>query len=91
MPAKEILIGDTLQVTWVSSATVPSEATAVIYNGSDTAVSSITMTSSGNGHYYADYTVPSSAQYMVAETTVYVNSLPYKKRTPFRITKGDVR
>lgn len=90
MLPKNILIGDTVKITWVSSATVPSSAYAAIYNGSETLVNSVAMTSSGNGHYFANYTVPGSAQWMVAETHVVINSLPYKKRTKFQVVKQEV-
>ncbi len=88
--SKEVLIGDTVKITWVSSGTTMSPATTVIYNGSETAVSSISMTSSGNGHYYANYTVPDSAQWMVAETVMVTNSFPYKRRTKFRVVRKEV-
>ena len=88
---KQVLIGDTIKVTWVSSATVPSQATMIIRNGSDTAVSSVAMISSGSGHFYANYTIPDSgSQYYVAETIVFVSSLQYKKRTKFKAILGEV-
>ena len=87
---KHILVGDTLKVTWVNSGSTASEATAVIFNGDEVAVNSVTMISSGNGHYYANYTVPTSAQWMVAETCVWVNSLSYRRRTKFRVVTQEV-
>ena len=87
---KEFLVGDTLKVTWVSSGTSPSQANHAIYNGAEVLVNSETMTDSGDGHWYSNYTVPNSNQNMVAETVVWVNSYPYKKRTPFKVTRQEV-
>lgn len=85
------LIGDTIRVTWVSSGTVPDSITAAIYNGQEVLVESGSMVSSGNGHYYYNFTIPDSGQqFYVAETVSYVNSLPYKRRVRFKAILSEV-
>lgn len=83
------LIGDTIQITWVDSGVTPSGITAAIYNGSDTLINSETMTSSGNGHYFADYTIPNTPGFYVAETIATINSKPYKNRVFFKAVEED--
>lgn len=88
---KQVLVGNTVKITWVSSATVASQATARLLDGSDTMVESVAMTSSGNGHYYANIIIPSSGdRHYVAETTIWVNSFSYKKRSKIRAILEEV-
>lgn len=85
---KSTLIGNTIKITWIdSSISVADSADFTIYSGSETVVNTGTLTSSGNGHYYANYTIPSSYDngYYVAETLVNVGGLPYKKKLTFKI------
>jgi len=84
------LVGDTFQVTWVNSGVTPTSLVAAVYNGSETMIDSGTMTSSGNGHYYYDHTVSSSAGFYVAETVATINSAPYKRRIRFKAVNGEV-
>jgi len=86
---KKFLIGNTLKVTWVNSGVTPSAISAAIYNGSDTLVNSVAMTSSGNGHYYSPYTLPNTPGYFVAETLATVSSNPYKDRMRFKAVTGE--
>ena len=84
------LVGDTLTVTWVSSGVAPTTIAAAIYNGSDSMVNSISMTSSGNGHYYSTYTIPNTPGYYVAQTLATISGKPYKDRMKFKIVTGEV-
>ena len=86
----EKLIGDTIKVTWVSSGDVPSPILALIYTSSETLVSSVSMTSSGNGHYYSNYTIPNTPGFYVAETLATLDSLPYKRRVAFKAVTQEV-
>jgi len=81
---KKKLIGNTIKVTWVSSGITPSAISLSIFNGSDTLVNSLSMTSSGNGHYYGLYTLVNTLGYYVAQTDATVASKPYKKRFAFK-------
>ena len=83
------LIGDTLKVTWVSSGVTPSTLYSALYDGSDTLVSSLSMTGSGNGHYFSEHTVPNSQGFYVAETLAMVNTKPYKNRLRFKAVTGE--
>ena len=84
------LIGDTIAITWVNSGVTPTAIGAAIYNGSETLVSSASMTSSGNGHYYRLYTLPNTPGYFVAETIATISGNPYKNRIRFKAIRGEV-
>jgi hypothetical protein len=83
------LIGDTLKVTWVNSGVTPTSIYAAIYNGSDTLVNSVAMTSSGNGHYFSVWTVVDTPGFYVAETLAQISGNPYKNRIRFKAVKGE--
>jgi len=84
------LIGDTVKFTWVSSGITASPIILSIYNGSETLVSSLSMTSSGDGHYYGLYTLPNTPGFYVAETLATISTNPYKDRLRFKAITGDV-
>lgn len=89
---KKIPKGDTVQITWTdSSITAADSADYSIYSGSETIVNTGTLTSSGSGHYYANFTIPNSYSYgfYVAETLVTVGGYPYKRRVNFKIMPLD--
>lgn len=83
------LIGDTMKVTWVSSAAIPSSVILSIFTGSESLVSSASMTNSGAGHYYGLYICPNSPGFYVAETLATISGNPYKDRLRFKIVKGE--
>jgi len=87
---KRFLVGDTMQVIWINSGTVPSIPNLSIFSGSETLVASQSMVSSGNGHLYAFYTVGDSPGYFIAQTLVSVGGLPFKRRVKFRATTYEV-
>jgi len=83
------LIGDTIKITWVNSGVTPSAIYSAVYNGSETLVNSVAMTSSGNGHYFSLYTIVNTPGFFVAETYATVSSKPYKNRIRFKAVKGE--
>lgn len=87
---KKILIGNTVTVTWVSSGVTATPISVSILDNTETSVSSITLTDSGNGHYFADVTVPNSSGYYVAEITAVVNLNTYKNRMKFKAITCEV-
>jgi hypothetical protein len=82
---KELLPGDTLKYKWVSSGTAPSSASYMVLDWNESVVDSGTLTSSGSGHYYENYTVPTSEGYYVFKSTVTINTKEYKRSTRFRV------
>ena len=77
----ETLAGDTLIATWVNSGASPTTIVAALFTGSETIVSSVTMTSSGNGHFFQPVTIPGSGDaYYVLETYAVIDTYPYKRR-----------
>lgn len=87
---KQVLIGDTVQVTWVDSGVTPSALHASMWSGSETQVNSTAMTSSGNGHYFGNMTVPNTPGFYVLETLATIDSFPYKRRIKVQATLGEV-
>jgi len=87
---KQHLIGDTIQVTMINSGVSPSAVQANVYDETETLVGSGAMVSSGNGHYYYDFTIPDTASFYVAETLATINGKPYKNRKRFQAIKSEV-
>jgi hypothetical protein len=90
MSIKEALIGDTVRFTWVDSGTTASNLYAALYDGAETLVSSRSMTDSGNGHYYADVTLPETPGYYVGELKGTIAGNPYKRRVQVRAVTEEV-
>lgn len=86
----KFLSGDTRQFTWISSGAAASPISAAILNSADAVVSSVSMTDSGAGHYYAVMTMPNTQGYYVKETLATVNSKQYKQREKFKIILCEV-
>ena len=89
MSVREFIIGDTVKLTWINSGVTPSSISAALYNGIETLVSSVSMTSSGDGHYYARITLPSSVGYYVTESIAQISGYPYKRRQLIKAVTGD--
>ncbi len=90
MSLKEYLIGDTIRFTWINSGVTPTSITMAIFTGSETVISSLSMTSSGDGHYYHDYTTVESSAYYVGESKATIGGKPYKNRTSFKTVLDEV-
>ncbi|HKJ88812.1 MAG TPA: hypothetical protein VKA48_09925 [Gammaproteobacteria bacterium] len=90
MNIKRALVGDTVRFTWVNSGTTPGALHLALYDGAETLVSSQTMASSGNGHYYADVTLPDTPGFYVGETFALVDGKDYKRRVKVRAVLGEV-
>lgn len=84
------MIGDTLEMTFVSSGVTFSPIWGSVYDGSESLVSSWTMQSSGNGHYYYNYTAADSPGFYDAKMVGYVNSSPYRRSVRFELVEGEV-
>jgi len=80
MSIKKITSGTTRRVTWINSGATASPIYTHLLTGSETSVSSVSMTSSGNGHYYSDITLPGSAAFFVVETNATISGKIYKKK-----------
>lgn len=77
----ETIAGDTLIFTWVNSGVTPSSILALLFTGSETLAHSVDMTSSGNGHYFANVPIPDSYDaYYAAETRAVIDGFTYKRR-----------
>lgn len=81
---------DTKTFTWISSGQTASPMLLSIFDGSETVVSSVSMTDSGNGHYYKAQTLPVTPGFYVVEWKATISSNPYKKRERIQIVNGTV-
>lgn len=80
IPTYEFIVGTTKRLTWVSSGTTATDICATIRDRSNALVSSVTALSSGNGHYYAVLTHPSTAGWYVNEWVAAINASTYIDR-----------
>jgi hypothetical protein len=82
-------IGSTLRATLVcSGATITGYS--VLRDGSNAVVTSRAAVDSGNGHVYADMPLPTSAQWMVNEWAVTINSNTYRRFTMVNVKTVEV-
>jgi len=87
---KDVQAGSTRTVAWVNSGVSPIGLSVSILDGTDTLVSSSSMVSSGNGHYFQPITFPSSRGFWVVEWNATINSKPYRNRMSVRTVLGEV-
>lgn len=87
---KKILAGTTKQVTWVASGVTATTISTAILDREENLVSSLSMTSSGNGHYFAAVTYPNTEAYYVQVWNAVVSTKPYKDRERFKIVLSEV-
>lgn len=87
---KKILAGTTKQSTWVSSGITASPIYVALLDGSETVVSSTSMTSSGNGHYFGLITYPNTPGFYVVEDKATVATYPYKSRQTVKVVLSEV-
>lgn len=76
IPIVECLAGTTITFTWVSSGAAPGLISAALLSGSESLISSISATASGNGHFFAYLNIPTSGGAYVNEwfATIGVNT-----------------
>jgi hypothetical protein len=72
-------VGSTLRTTWVNSGTVASPISSALLNSSGTLVASIAQTSSGDGFYFADLTLPMSRQWLLNEQIAVIGVNTYRR------------
>lgn len=72
-------IGSTLRATLVCSGATLSGGYSCLRDGSNTIVTSQSAVDSGNGHIYADLSLPNSAQWLVNEWGVTINGNAYRR------------
>ena len=90
MTIPRYLGGNTVSFRWISSGQSPTTIYTTVLDGSDTMVTSCAMTDSGNGHYYANITLPSTPGFYVREDVATISSLPYKKRKRMLVVPQEV-
>ncbi len=83
-------VGSTLRTTAVSSGATISPISTALYTGSEQLVSSVSMTSSGNGFYYGDILLPMSKQWMLSEVIGVINANTYRRYQLIDVQKPEV-
>jgi hypothetical protein len=86
----EVIAGATIKLTWVNSGVTAAPICSTLRDKSDTLVSSVAATDSGNGHYYAVMQHPGSAQYVVNQWLAVINGNTYVDRQFGRVYTGEV-
>ena len=90
MSLKQYEVGNTIKFTWVSSGSSPSTIFSTIISGSETVVSSLTATDSGNGHYFANHPAPSSRGYYVNKWVAQISVNTYVAKQKFEVIDTEV-
>lgn len=90
IPILETIGGNTIRFTFVSSGDTASPISSALYDGSETLVSSVAATSSGNGFYYAPMVAPSSYPWYVNQWIAVINANTYVSRQLVRVHKLEV-
>ncbi len=75
---------------WVSSGAVAGTISSALIDRNETLVSSIAATSSGNGFYFANMTMPGSAQWLVNEWRATINGNLFIKRQFLQVLTMEV-
>jgi hypothetical protein len=70
-------IGSTLRTTFVCSGATVSPIHSALYDKNESLVTSVAATSSGDGHYFADLSLPNSPQWMVNKWSGVINANTY--------------
>lgn len=83
-------IGSTLRSTFVSSGATVSPIYSALRDREDVLVSSVAGVSSGNGHYYADLPLPTSAGWLVNEWGGVINTNTYRRFQLVQVLKPEV-
>lgn len=85
------LVGDTVKVTWINSGVAPdSSVTGALWDDDETAVSSFTLSDSGDGHWYAFIRVPNTPGFYRATSKAAIDSNEYKNSIGFRAIEGEI-
>lgn len=87
---KEVQAQTTKMFKWISSGQTASDIYVRTINNSETMVSSMTMTDSGNGHYYAFMTMPTTPGLYAGEVVATIGSKDYINKTRFRVVLNEV-
>ena len=90
IPIIETIGGNTIRFTWVSSGDTASPISCALYDGSETLISSVAATSSGNGLYYAPMRVPTSMPWYRNEWIAVVNANTYVGAQLVRVHRLEV-
>lgn len=83
-------IGSTLRTTAICSGATMSPISSALYNGAEQLISSVSMTSSGNGFYYGNLTLPMSRQWMMNEIIGVINTNTYRRYQLVDVQKPEV-
>jgi len=80
----------TVKFTWVSSGASPTFIASTIVDKTETLVSSVTATDSGNGHYYANHPVPNTPGFYVNKWIGQISVNTYLSAQRFRVIRTEV-
>lgn len=90
IPIVEVVAGDTIKFTMVSSGDIANPISSALYDGAESLVSSMAAVSSGNGFYYANMAVPSSHAWLVNEWRMTIAGVDRVSRQMIRVHRVEV-
>lgn len=86
----DVIAGTTKVMTWVSSGAEPTKLSVSFITGSETIISSYSMVSSGNGHYYAAVPSPDVNGFYVANFEAVIDGKTFVNKIVFRNIFGEI-
>lgn len=81
----EKIAGTTLKAVAVNSGVTPDACWSALYDKTETLISSVTATSSGNGFYYAYHSLPNSDTWLINQWAQRVGVNTYAERQYVRV------
>ena len=88
---KKFLPNDTAKFTWVNTGATLDSGYLKVEDNDEAVVSSVALTSSGDGHYFGLYTTPvGSDGYYVGELGGNISGNPYTRRIRFQVKVFEV-
>jgi len=79
-PPIECIAGTTIRLTWTNTGVTPSIITSALITGSETCISSLAAVASGDGHFFALHSVPTSGGWFINEWRAIIASNTYVDR-----------
>lgn len=86
----EEFVGSTLRTTWINSGATASPISSALYDSSNTLISSVAQTSSGDGHYYADIALPMTPGWFLNEQIGVISANTYRRFQYVRVVWPEV-
>lgn len=93
MTMQQIELGSTKKFTWINSGATVTAQLSLIRTGSETIINTVSLTDSGNGHWFSLHTFlvgTFAPGYYSQEFRMTIGGNPYNARQRFRLIQTEV-